>query len=76
MFCLKLDLIRGLIDVRLWLPDFQTFGTRRWSVCQPYVLSTFITQEIFLVLIYFRACYIMWRKILMTPSGYEPTTSL
>jgi hypothetical protein len=36
---------------RLRLPDFKTIGTWRWYGCQPYALTAFIPQEIFLVLI-------------------------
>jgi len=36
---------------RLRLPDFKTFGTWRWSGCQPCALAASTSQEIFLVLI-------------------------
>jgi hypothetical protein len=38
-------------SMRLRLPYFKTIGTSGWYGCQPYEPTTFIPQDIFLVLI-------------------------
>jgi len=43
------------VSRRLRLPDSKTVGTRKWKSCQSYALATLAPQEIFLLLISFRA---------------------
>jgi hypothetical protein len=40
---------------KLRLPDSKTVGIRKWKICQSYALAVLANQEIFLVLILFRA---------------------